>query len=411
VTVASCDSGQQGSVILPGGSVAYELHTAGVPLVIASQFPISEAASVPFVKTLYQGFMSGEHPLRSLAALRRRLAVEFPNEHAWASVVAYEGLPRDFDDQLAEVRYWQTRGALETALGRLEALVTTDNERIALMQRAGQPFSEDFRSPDPTVYQRARVGVAAAMAELPDSGPWAAECAGLLAAARKRTAEVAFWLSLAPDLPHQTKAAHLTQCVKDLRESLRRYKTTIASMLSSNSATAHRKATAHWIIGQRLVLSALLEHGPDDDLDDLSATLQLTARLDLDLPDPDQRGWANSSLLECALLKLATVSPLPPNAAKEATRAAQEIVRLCGLESEQVFSARRQVRRYLYWWSHPAFGDAITDGDRSPIADWRQPGGVISTAEQIVAIFTPRLPIAEAAPTHGHQSPHTGEAP
>ncbi|HEY3485673.1 MAG TPA: CHAT domain-containing protein, partial [Ilumatobacteraceae bacterium] len=45
VTLASCDSGAQGEVITPGGSVAHDLHASGIPLVVASQFPISEEAS------------------------------------------------------------------------------------------------------------------------------------------------------------------------------------------------------------------------------------------------------------------------------------------------------------------------------------------------------------------------------
>ena len=45
VTVASCDSGNVGSVIAPGASIAHELHEAGVPLVFASQFPLSMRGS------------------------------------------------------------------------------------------------------------------------------------------------------------------------------------------------------------------------------------------------------------------------------------------------------------------------------------------------------------------------------
>src|SRR3546814_6009923 len=46
-------------------SVAHELHAAGVALVVASQFPISQAASVPFTEIFYRGELAGEHPLVS----------------------------------------------------------------------------------------------------------------------------------------------------------------------------------------------------------------------------------------------------------------------------------------------------------------------------------------------------------
>ena len=39
VTVASCDSGNIGTVSIPGASFAHALHQAGIPLVVASQFP------------------------------------------------------------------------------------------------------------------------------------------------------------------------------------------------------------------------------------------------------------------------------------------------------------------------------------------------------------------------------------
>jgi hypothetical protein len=383
VTVAACDSGQQGSVVVPGGSAAHELHTAGVPVVVASQFPISEEASVPFVTTLYEGFLSGEHPLRSLAALRRRLAVQFPDEHAWASVVAYECLPLDFDDQLAEVRYWQMRRALDIALSRLEALVGANEDRVALLQQTGRPFPDDFRSPAPYAYRHARADVDAAMSLLPDSGPWAIEGAGLLAAVRKRTAEVAFWLSIAPDLPIEDKAAHLSQSVKDLRQSLRRYRLVMESMLSGNNAPGRRNVATHWLVGQVLALDVLLGNAADDGL---STILRLTAGLALDLSEPSERAWVYGSLLECALLQL-TKTPPPPDSAEEATRAAREIVRLCGPESEQVFSTCRQMQRYLYWWGHPDFIEAITADDRAATADWERPGGVLPTARQIVAIL------------------------
>src|SRR5262249_6277145 len=49
ITVASCDSGNVGSVVRPGASFAHALHQGGVPLVIASQFPLSIEGSVPLV--------------------------------------------------------------------------------------------------------------------------------------------------------------------------------------------------------------------------------------------------------------------------------------------------------------------------------------------------------------------------
>jgi len=82
VTLASCDSAAQGSVTSPGGSVAHDLHASGIPLVVGSQFPISEQASIPFTETFYRGQLAGEHPLVSINDVRRELATEFSDEHA-----------------------------------------------------------------------------------------------------------------------------------------------------------------------------------------------------------------------------------------------------------------------------------------------------------------------------------------
>jgi beta-lactamase superfamily II metal-dependent hydrolase len=406
VTVASCDSGQQGSVIAPGGSVAHDLHAAGISLVVASQFPISELASVPFVETLYRGFMWGEHPFRSIVALRRRLAMQFPAEHAWASVVAYECLPLDFDDELAEVRYWQTRRALDTALGRLEDLATTDADRARELVHTNQPFPREFTGPEPQRYEDARKAVTVAMAALPAVGPWAAESTGLRAAARKRTAEVAFWLGLAPSPPHAT-AALWAQCIADLEKSLSLYTATMKSMLASN-AVGYRKATLHWILGQVLLLRAILGHEPDAELE---AAARLTARLDLDDSDPDQRAWANVSLLELGMLRLATSPHASAEFVEESTHAAAEVVRLVGLDSEHVFSTRRQMRRYLSWWGRPEFAQAIAAAGLQRTVDWQQKGGVVDTAERIIGIFTARSPVTDQPPRPPSRLPTPTPAP
>ena len=80
--------------------------------------------------------------------------------HDWASLVAYEAFPADLADQLDEVGYWQARRAHDLALQRLEAAANATPE-------------EDWQ---------ARAADVQAMAQrLPNRGPFALECAGLLA--------------------------------------------------------------------------------------------------------------------------------------------------------------------------------------------------------------------------------------
>jgi hypothetical protein len=60
VTLATCDSGNPGSVMIPGGSIAHDLHAAGIPWVLASQFPLTKADSNR--SSFSQAKLGGQHP-------------------------------------------------------------------------------------------------------------------------------------------------------------------------------------------------------------------------------------------------------------------------------------------------------------------------------------------------------------
>lgn len=100
VTLCTCDSGQQGSVILPGGSLAHALQEAGIPWVLASQFPLSMYASVLLTQELYPGLLCGRDPRLLLSSLRATLHSDCPPTYDWASLVLYASVVPDFSDQL-----------------------------------------------------------------------------------------------------------------------------------------------------------------------------------------------------------------------------------------------------------------------------------------------------------------------
>ncbi len=122
VSLATCDSGNVGSVITPGGSIAHELHAAGIPWVIASQFPLWMKASSLAVAELYSGLLAGKDPRSVLYDLRRRLRTDCPNTHDWASIVAYATVPHDFEEQVARFRDEQMQARLSVKLNRLDDL-------------------------------------------------------------------------------------------------------------------------------------------------------------------------------------------------------------------------------------------------------------------------------------------------
>ncbi len=122
VSLATCDSGNIESVITPGGSIAHELHNAGIPWVVASQFPLWMSASTLAVRELFRGLLAGEDPRWVLYSLRRRLRTDCPNTHDWASIVAYATLTADFEHQIEQFRDRQMRSKLAVQLNRLDDL-------------------------------------------------------------------------------------------------------------------------------------------------------------------------------------------------------------------------------------------------------------------------------------------------
>jgi hypothetical protein len=385
VTLATCDSSAQGDVMTPGGSVAHELHAAGIPLVVASQFPISQAASVPFTEIFYRGQLSGEHPLVSLCEVRRQLATRFPDEHAWASIVAYESFPSQFDEHLAELRYWQTRRAHEAALARLERLATSDEERSVSLATTGRPFGGAYVSPTPAERDALIAAVDRARDRLPTDGAFAAECAGLRGAGAKRSAEVAFWLSEAPDATTDRRHQLLEGCLGDLDAALDHYELAMRMLLSGSGGGPQRKVTAHWIAGQVLLLQTILGRDVDTDLRGLA---RWSARLDLDHPDPAVRGWGVVSHIEQAVLTLAADGPDAQLSARAAEHA-RDLLRLVGDDAEHVLTTHRQMRRFVSWWGDERFVEALTEFGVGRRIDWSGDHGVIATASAVAEVLRP----------------------
>ena len=123
VTLASCNSGNVGGVAGVGASIAHALHQAGIPMVIASQFPLSFGGSVRMVEALYQGLLWGEDPRKLMVALRRMLFAQFPDTHDWASLTVYFSLPADFTRQLSAVQIQRAMASINVALDLADEVV------------------------------------------------------------------------------------------------------------------------------------------------------------------------------------------------------------------------------------------------------------------------------------------------
>jgi len=161
VTIASCDSGNQGSVLVPGASLAHHLHKAGIPLVIGSQFPLSVRGSVVMTKHVYRRLLHGDDPRVVVWELRKKLYVASKRHHDWASIVAYAALPVDIDQQIRMARLTRARRALDTAIAR------RDNETKSLVSpliSAARPCEQECTKREPVTRREPLVQISNAAA-------------------------------------------------------------------------------------------------------------------------------------------------------------------------------------------------------------------------------------------------------
>lgn len=373
VTVASCDSGNVGTVIMPGASFAHALHQSGIPLVVASQFPLSKEGSVPLAATLYHGLLWGQNPLVLLQQLRAELHARYTsNWHDWASLVVYEALPQALAEQLETLRYFQTKRAINAVLERIDRAVRNLSEHPT--QAALKKLDTDIES---------------AVNRLPLKGPYAAECVGIRASSRKRLAQAAFMLSgqVWRDPYDLLDEAHLD------------YERAARALLVVAAGPAQRVATLHWLLVQ--VESMALILGRDGN-DGRWRAARLSAEMYLEHQETEERAWAHASLAELCLIRLGDDLE-PEDRKKTAEQAVQHVRELARLYPRRddfpVRSTRSQFTRYVDWWGTPQFAEGLEERRLSRRAPWDVKLGVVEVAKQLVSILQRNRPNPGGSPT------------
>ncbi|MFL6200549.1 MAG: CHAT domain-containing protein [Thermoanaerobaculia bacterium] len=362
VTLASCDSANVGTVVIPGASFAHELHQAGIPLVIAAQFPLSIEGSVPLTERLYNGLLWGEHPLVLLQEARAELHARYTASwHDWASLVVYEALPRTLDDQLDGLRYFQAKRAMNAALERID---------IAVQVKANDGLEELDRA------------VEHALGRLPLSGHYGVECLGLYASSRKRVAHAAFTLEERWRDPYEL-----------LEKSLLDYNRAVRGLLVNDSRALQRLATLHWLLVQAVALSMILGKKSEEGAWEAA---KLSADRYCEHSDLEQRAWAHGSLAELWLVRLGEKELSPAEKKEISERAvdhARELGRLYPWNDEfPVKSTRRQFERYLSWWGSERFEKDLKSQEAQRLAPWTGEFGLIETAGRLVELLRRRTP-------------------
>jgi hypothetical protein len=338
VTLATCDSGNINSVLTPGGSIAHELNAAGIPWVIASQFPLWMKASAIAAKVLYSGLLNGADPRWVLYELRQRLRTDSPETHDWASIVAYSTVPWDFEQQLRLFRDKQTQRKIDVKFDRIDELVGADEERS---DSAGHAFSD--------VQSKELAMLCASVRE--DLKNWCAEsCAisdkdkarrlGLRAASEKR---IGIAYTLAKEQPLALKAY----------EACRDFYRDAWEVDPCN----------YWVITQYLSIIAILNRSDDGavlkDLADKYGILWNAARQIVEWQirksSGEERAYALSTLAELSLLGVIYGGQNIDRKSLEAstTYNCREMLNELYSGAFPIMSTRRQFRRYLKDWSSP----------------------------------------------------------
>ena len=333
VTLAACDGGAQGTVVGAGASIAHTLHEEGIPLVVASQFPLSFPGSVILTEELYTGLFWGHDPRILLVNLRRKLKTQVPSSHDWASIVAYATLPPDFEATLVRVRKDQAFRGMEAVINHADRM---------LQPGAPEPQESQLE------IQREKLNEARNRIEklLPEQGRDKADVYGLLASAEKRLAQILWRMKSL-----MTNTAGIRADVRERLASSRKY---YKQAFRSDQSQA-------WALVQAIALSAVLDKPSRDEWD----LARITSELELTHARESQhKAWAYANLMELYLLAPLVGGDPPIDQAMargNARSQAEKFQKVTDLSLVEIHSTRRQIMRY------PEFF-AMLNSDLNPVA-------------------------------------------
>ena len=404
VTLASCNSGAVGSVAGAGASLAHALHLAGIPMVIASQFPLSFGGSVRLVEKLYDGLLWGDDPRSLLIELRGLLHSQFPETHDWASVTAYTSLPADFEQHLGAAQIQRAMTAINVALAGADTAVA----RLAAAAQAAVADPGAVPDPDPaspahpphpahsamTAAADAEISTAVAqvrsakqrltdlVARHPDQR---GRVLNLLASTEKREAEFAHsraaglagpGAAFTPDASMWAGLARARQLYFD-HYALGRSPYAAVQYLSLRAVLQHAGRDAAGAATGGVASVAGAADQPGRAADKLWDLAEVQAQLDLQGTDSQSRVWALGNLIELYLLAptIPGVAARGPDWPALAEAHTQRLLATCSNGAFELFSTRRQIKRYTDWYARLARPDRPWDAQ------------VLAAAARIVALL------------------------
>lgn len=313
VTLAACDLANQTDSINPAKSVAHELHVSGIPVVIASQLPLTLEGSIILVRCFYSEILGGRDVRAALHATRVELYENAAKAgHDWVSLVGYVQLNEGYADFLRSI-------SLQARLASLENL----RDNAAILSETTAPRDKltglrDALSREIKDLEKRLAG--------DNDAVTLDENLGLLGSAEKRLAEFCF---------RQFKDASGN---KDSREALQR-------ALEWYRRAFRKNPSHHWSGVQYLALDAAM-NGTLDRKD--WKTAYRAAEVDRVRAN---EYWAHGSLIELNLLGRICGESTDDTAEVYLAEMRERVARLAGPPEHDPFtSTRLQLRRYIDWW-------------------------------------------------------------
>ena len=375
VTVASCDSGNTRSVINSNGSsLAHELHRAGVPFVVASQFPLSKKASKYLPKILYPSLLWGDDPRIAVAQLRDELKIHCSETHDWASVVCYAALPENIDHQLRQLRHAQSKGAINAAMNLIDILISDMRGKKDDVKEC-----KDLDNKLKLLFNR----VKQADERMPTDGGYETEGKGMNASTLKRRAEALFNLALLGKDEEQHDK--LSESLEYLKKSKRYYeKAYQTNFRESNDALIRR--SAHWVLGQYLSVCAIT--GEKFQPFEWGAA-KISCDVDLKHTDNLTVAWAHGTMAELNLLLLGYTKHAGfdnyPECRSKVLKHISNLIEQVDPNDFAIESTLRQFRRYTNWWGSDKFRKLIKNSEH--LRDWNAEPGVIKVANEAALLL------------------------
>ena len=317
VTLAICDGASSANTIVPYESIAQKLHMGGIPIVVASQLPLTFDGSVLMTREFYT-HLSGEDVRTSLHRTRVVLYEqrEQLRSHDWMSMVAYVQLPEGYSDYLGDIR-------LESCLAKLK----TAQRWAEQIERNGEGKQEVFVRVSESLHERI-VELRKYLNESPKA-TWYQENAGLLGSAYKRLAEL---LAIRRRNDQSMPADKIREV---LQQAYMAYKQGYEHNFSH-----------HWTGVQCLSLEAVLT-GVLAKPGYWHAAMQ-AAELDA---EELAEYWAWGSLAELRLLGAYCAKQGGVEEALRAIRMLKERVAKTNKKPDAIESTRRQLNHYVTWWT------------------------------------------------------------